>query len=39
MARPTVINDAVVQKLEEAFALGCSDEEACIYADICKPRD
>lgn len=24
----------VVQKLEEAFAWGCSDEEACLYAGI-----
>lgn len=24
----------VLQKLEEAFALGTSDEEACLYADI-----
>jgi hypothetical protein len=36
MARPTKITPIVVQKLEEAFALGCTDEEACIYADICK---
>lgn len=36
MARPTKINPTVVKKLEEAFALGCTDEEACIYADICK---
>jgi hypothetical protein len=26
----------VVRKLEEAFALGCSDIEACLYADIGK---
>jgi hypothetical protein len=25
-----------VNKLEEAFALGCSDEEACFYAGISK---
>jgi len=36
MARPTVMTDEVVQKLEYAFALGCSDEEACFYADIAK---
>lgn len=36
MARPTKINPIVVKKLEEAFSLGCTDEEACIYADICK---
>jgi len=26
----------VVKKLEEAFALGCTDLEACLYADISK---
>jgi len=26
----------VVQKLEEAFAYGCTDEEACVYADISR---
>lgn len=36
MARPTVMTDAVVQKLEEAFALGCTDGEACIYAGISR---
>lgn len=36
MARPTVMTDEVVQKLEEAFLLGCSDLEACFYADIAK---
>lgn len=25
-----------VQKLEEAFSWGCSDIEACLYADICR---
>jgi hypothetical protein len=36
MSRPTIMTEITVKKLEEAFALGCSDEEACIYADICK---
>lgn len=36
MGRPTVMTDSVVEKLEYAFALGCSDEEACFYADIHK---
>lgn len=35
--RPTVMTDAVVKKLEEAFALGCSDLEACLFAGISKP--
>lgn len=28
--------ESVVQKLEEAFAMGCTDLEACLYADISK---
>jgi len=34
--RPTVMTDATVQKLEEAFLMGCSDQEACLNADISK---
>lgn len=34
--RPTVMSDAVVNKLEEAFAMGCTDLEACFYADISR---
>jgi hypothetical protein len=34
--RPTVMTPETVKKLEEAFALGCSDGEACFYADITK---
>lgn len=29
-----LIAGLVLKKLEEAFAIGCSDEEACAYADI-----
>lgn len=32
--RPTAITDSVLQKLEEAFAIGASDREACLIADI-----
>jgi hypothetical protein len=32
--RPTVVTPEVVLKLEEAFALGCSDREACFFAGI-----
>lgn len=32
--RPTVITEEVLRKLETAFAMGCSDREACLYADI-----
>ena len=34
--RPTKMNPETVKKLEDAFSLGCSDIEACIYADITK---
>ena len=34
--RPTKMTDKVVKKLEEAFLLGCSDLEACLFADISK---
>lgn len=34
--RPTKMTALTVKKLEEAFALGCSDLEACLYADISK---
>lgn len=36
VGRPTKMTDEVVKKLEEAFLLGCTDEEACFYADISK---
>ena len=32
--RPTVMTPEVLRKLEEAFAIGASDKEACFYADI-----
>lgn len=34
MGRPSVINSDVLQKIEYAFSIGCSDREACIYANI-----
>lgn len=34
--RPTVMTPEVIGKLEEAFALGCTDLEACFFADISK---
>ena len=34
MARPTVMTDDVLQKLEGAFLIGCTDIEACFIADI-----
>lgn len=34
MARPTKMTNEVIGKLEQAFAFGCSDLEACRFADI-----
>jgi hypothetical protein len=36
MSRPTKLDDLTVKKLEEAFLLGCTIEEACFNADISK---
>ena len=32
--RPTKMTPETIKKLEEAFAIGASDKEACFYADI-----
>ena len=34
--RPTKMTAVVLAKLEEAFCLGCTDVEACYFADISK---
>lgn len=34
IGRPRTITNDVLQKIEYAFSIGCSDREACIYADI-----
>jgi hypothetical protein len=34
--RPTVMTPEVIRKLEESFLMGCTDLEACLYADISK---
>lgn len=34
VGRPSVMTDIVLSKLEEAFAYGASDSEACFYANI-----
>ena len=36
MARPTVMTPEVIAKLEEAFAWGCTDIEACLWANIAE---
>lgn len=37
MSRPTVMTPEVIAKLEEAFAWGCTDREACLWAEIAEP--
>lgn len=32
--RPTIMTAETLSKLEHAFSLGCTDVEACIFADI-----
>ena len=34
LGRPPSINSVVLAKLEQAYSLGCSDGEACLYAGI-----
>ena len=33
---PTVMTPEKIAKLEQAFAYGCTDAEACLFADISK---
>lgn len=33
--QPTVMTEKVLRELKEAFRYGCTDEEACLYAEIC----
>lgn len=32
--RPSVMTPEVLRKLEQAFLMGCTDTEACLFADI-----
>lgn len=36
VGRPTVMTDIILAKLEEAFAIDCTAEEACSFADISR---
>lgn len=36
VGRKTVMTPEVLTKLEQAFSIGCPDDEACIYADISR---
>lgn len=35
--RPTSMTPETIQKLETAFAYGCTDIESCLFADIASP--
>lgn len=34
VGRPTVVTPEILIQLKQAFAIGCTDEEACAYAKI-----
>lgn len=34
LGRPTIMTEETLQQLREAFLMGCTDREACLYADI-----
>ena len=36
VGRPTVVTPDVVDKLEYAFSIGCTDIEACLHANISR---
>jgi len=36
IGRPTIMTPETIDKLEQAFMMGCSDLEACLFADIGK---
>ena len=36
VGRPTVMTEETVNKLEQGFTMGFTDEEACLYANISK---
>ena len=36
VGRKSIMTPEVVNKLEQAFSMGCSDLEACLFADISK---
>lgn len=36
VGRPRTITPKIIEKLEEAFKLGCTNREACFYADIAE---
>lgn len=36
VGRPRAITTEIIKKLEEAFKLGCTNREACYYADVAE---
>ncbi len=36
VGRPTIFTTEIIHKLEHAFSIGCTDLEACLYADVGK---
>ena len=36
VGRPRAIGEKELQKLEEAFKIGCNNREACFYADVAE---
>ena len=36
IGRPTVMTEETLRKLEDAFLMGCTDAEACLFAGIGK---
>jgi hypothetical protein len=34
VGRPEKVDDYILQKLEDAFARGCTNREACLFADL-----
>lgn len=36
VGRPRAITPKILDKLEEAFKLGCTNREACFYADVAE---
>lgn len=37
VGRKSLMTPETISKLEEAFSIGCSDIEACLFADISRP--
>lgn len=34
VGRPNIIDNTKLQKLREAFLMGCTDDEACLHTEI-----